>query len=122
MSKQIKDSQNNNQSPKFQGRHVFHQQIKREIVYIPHLFPYLMSAFIWILHYPAIHLLALPTLIMVVVIFARELFAYTLRIWTHGPSEPLVTFHWWRVWEDLLTFIGPLAFLALLMFLNHYPW
>jgi hypothetical protein len=71
---------------------------------------------------PTIHLLVEPTLIMLVVIIIWNMIEYTLRIWTYGPSEPPVTFRWWRVWEDLLTFIGPYAFLALLMFLNHYPW
>ncbi len=87
------------------------------------LVPYLILVFRQIaVPHPAIRLLVRPTLTMVVVIFVWDMVEYMLRVWRHGPSEPPVTFDWWRIGEDILTFIGPDVFLAMLMWLNNYPW
>lgn len=112
----------NNQSPKFQRRHEFRQQLRYELKRLPFLLLYLISVFEWIVQHPMIHLLAEPTLMMLVAITLWNMLEYLIRVWTHGPSEPPVTFHWWKIGEDLLTFIFPYAFLALLMWLNHFPW
>ena len=119
----MKDPQNNNQSPKFQGRHLFRQQLQREFKRLPFLLLYLTSVFKWIMiQHPMIHLLIEPTLIALVVNAIWNMLEYLLRIWTHSPSEPPVTFRWRQVGEDFLTFIFPYVLLALLMWLNHYPW
>jgi hypothetical protein len=113
----------NNQSPKFQGRHGFRQHLRYELKRLPFLLLYLLSVFEWIvIQRPMIHLLVVPVLMASVAIAIRNMLEYLLRIWTHGPSEAPVTFHWWEGGEDLLTFVGPYVLLALLMWLNHSTW